>query len=266
MTTWPGETLSEKLARLRAALKEAQEELIESEAELADRLAEVHAFEREFEAGLGVLVDQLATLERELNHYQERMRRHRNQEVFGSGYASIEEQFRRTWEVPPTAAPTPPPEPVSPATEQQIKRLYRQLARRYHPDLASDTADREYRTEKMTAVNDAYAARSLAELVALSEEPDVTSLGRGKEGQTESQMVAALQAELARIHKRLRQIEAELSRLHHRASVQLSLEMKLAQRRGRNMLAEMAAELQQKIARKTAERDFLKAQFDQLES
>jgi hypothetical protein len=46
--------------------------------------------------------------------------------------------------------------------------------------------------------------------------------------------------------------------------VEFSLEVKAARRQGRDLLAEMAAELESKIARKTAERDMLKAQFDQL--
>jgi hypothetical protein len=40
--------------------------------------------------------------------------------------------------------------------------------------------------------------------------------------------------------------------------------VKLAKRQGRDLLGEMAADLEHKIARKTAERDFLKSQFDQL--
>jgi hypothetical protein len=44
----------------------------------------------------------------------------------------------------------------------------------------------------------------------------------------------------------------------------MSLEVKAAGRQGRDRLAELAAELERKIARKTAERDMLKAQFDQL--
>jgi hypothetical protein len=46
--------------------------------------------------------------------------------------------------------------------------------------------------------------------------------------------------------------------------VQLSLEVKVARGQGRDLLGEMAADLESKIARKTAERDMLKAQFDQL--
>jgi hypothetical protein len=44
----------------------------------------------------------------------------------------------------------------------------------------------------------------------------------------------------------------------------LSIEVKLARGQGRDLLAEIATDYEQKIARKTAERDMLKAQFDQL--
>jgi hypothetical protein len=50
----------------------------------------------------------------------------------------------------------------------------------------------------------------------------------------------------------------------HRPSVELSLEVKLARRRGRDILKELAADVEKKVARKTVERDMLKAQFDQL--
>ncbi len=62
----------------------------------------------------------------------------------------------------------------------------------------------------------------------------------------------------------MRQIKSELQGLHQRPSVQLSLEVKVARRQGRDLLGEMAAELEAKIARKTVERDMLKAQFDQM--
>jgi hypothetical protein len=65
-------------------------------------------------------------------------------------------------------------------------------------------------------------------------------------------------------HRRLAEIERELRQLPQRPSVQLSLEVKLARRRGRDLLGEIAADLERKIACKTAERDMLKAQFDQL--
>jgi chromosome segregation ATPase len=251
--------LQEKLTRLRAALERTHADLIEAEARLADELAAINAFELEFEAKVGYLWDRLDALEGDIERYQDRI------QMLRDGYLSVERQYRRTWQAPPPSAPTPPSQPLSQAGEAQIKSLYRQLARRFHPDLAVDDADRAHRTEKMTVINDAYAVRSLVELEALAREPDVRILtGHVRPGQTEAQLAQALEDELARCQRRLREIESELRRLPQRPSVQLSLEAKLARNQGRDLLREMAAELELKIARKTVERDMLKAQFDQL--
>lgn len=262
---WRYETTDDKLARLRSALAEAQEELISAEARLADLLAEVHAFEHEFEAEVGHLVDELAAVERELNGYKEQIRRVRNERHFGSGYESVDEQYQRTWHVPPADSPKRPAEPVPTATEAQIKKLYRQLARRFHPDLADDETDRAYRTDKMRLINDAYAARSMVELQALAAEmaKEPTPISR-RSGKTDNEMIEVLANELARCQRRLREIEMESRNLHNRPSVAISLEIKLARRQGSDYLAQMKANLERKIGRKSAERDMIKAQFDSI--
>jgi chromosome segregation ATPase len=259
--------LQEELTRLRAALEQAQADLIEAEARRTDQLAEVNAFEFEFEARVGHLWDKLDELQTEIERYNDRIH------LLRKGYLPAERQYQRAWQAPPRSAPRPPSQPPSPADEASIKRLYRQLARRFHPDLAADDAERAWRTEKMTAVNAAYAARSQVELEALGREPEpFIQIGRirpladrpGQAGRTEAQLIQALQNELGRCQRRLREIESELRSLHQRPSVQLSLEVKLARRQGRDVLGEMAADLERKLARKTVERDMLKAQFDQL--
>lgn len=257
--------MQQQLNQLREALTQAQSQLIEAEAELADQLAEINAFEFEFEARVGYLMDNLAALEREIQKYNERIQIFRNKQIFGYAYISVDDQYRRAWQTPPDSAPTPPPQPPNPADEAEIKKLYRQLARRFHPDLAADDAERTRRTEKMQMVNDAYAARSLPELVALAQEPDVViGAGHSGSGQSQAQLVEVLKAELTRCQNRLREIEKELRNLPYRPSVELSLEVKAARRQGRDLLAEMAEELERKIAKKRVERDVLKAQFDQL--
>ncbi|MFN8459448.1 MAG: hypothetical protein U0401_33160 [Anaerolineae bacterium] len=256
MAHWQPETNQEKLNRLRAEVEQAQNSLIEAEAQLADRLAEVNAFEFEFEARVGYLIDQLAALEADIERYMERLHLVRQKQL-GQVYPSVDEQYRRAWHTPPPDAPKPPPTPVSPGNEAEIKQLYRQLARRFHPDLAVDEADRAQRTEIMTAINNAYAARSLAELMALAQTLNVGRL-------TLNVSLEALQGELDRCQRRLREIERELQQIPQRPSVRLSFEVKVGRRRGRDVLGDMAAELERKIARKTVERDLLKAQFDQL--
>ena len=262
------ETIHEKLARLRAELARVQDELIDAETELADQMADIRAFEAEFEARVGFLMTQLAELEGQVNDYLDRIQQRRNESVFGSQYRSADEQFRRTWQQPAKPTTAPPPPPPSADEKARLKKLYRQLARRFHPDLALNEADRLYRTEKMSGINDAYAARSLTELQVFVVEMEtagaVTEPAKVHPGQTEADMAQALEKEIRRCRRRIQEIDLEMQNLHNRASVEMALERKMVQRSGRDLLAEIAADLERKIARKTVERDMIKSQFDDL--
>ena len=255
--------MADTLNRLRVELTQQQTELKIAEAELADRLADIRAFEADFEAKVGRLSDQLTKLEKDIQRYKDHIEMARNRQVYGNAHLSVEEQYRRTWRTSTPDEPEIEPEPLPPADNAtQLKQLYRQLARRFHPDLASDEAERHRRNLKMAAINDAYEARSLAELVAVAEQ-STTTIDIGRHQQTEAQLIDALRVELGRTQRRLRDIKRALRNLTHRPSVELSLAVKAARRQGRDLLAEIAADFEQKIARKIAERDMLKAQIEQ---
>jgi hypothetical protein len=70
----------------------------------------------------------------------------------------------------------PPPPPAFDDTARRIRpsreaqRLYRDLARRAHPDLVTDPAEKERRGAFIARVNAAYGAGDLAELEALAAE------------------------------------------------------------------------------------------------
>lgn len=253
----------EQLSQLRVQTEEARQKLIDAEAELADRQAEIHAFELMVEAKVGYLIDQLAQLEAEVADFHRRMHQYHQTRPFDRSYVSVEEQYRRAWEKPPQETkPTPPPAPPSPLTEKQVKKLYRKLARHFHPDLAVDEADRAYRAEKMRVVNEAYTARSLTELEILAQEmTNHHPILPTRPEQTEAEMVVALKKELARCQRRLRAIQQKLVTLHNHPSVQFSLEVNLNKREGRDVLAEMVTEVQRKIARREAELGMLRSQF-----
>ncbi|MDQ2682543.1 MAG: hypothetical protein M3Y37_03345 [Chloroflexota bacterium] len=57
-------------------------------------------------------------------------------------------------------------------TEAEILRLYRELAKRYHPDRARTEKDRERRTALMLRINVAYSERDLVTLQAMAREAD----------------------------------------------------------------------------------------------
>lgn len=263
--TWY-ETIGEKLARLRGEVAEVQDDLIDAEAELADRKADIALFEHEYNARVGDALAQLANLEAQVKAYLDRIKELRNKRIFGTAHVPVEEQYRRVWQQPPPQPPPPAPEPTTPASEAQIKKLYRQLARHFHPDLAQNDADRTYRTDKMAAINDAYAARSMMELMALARDmKGAEGGGLPAAGKTDEEMVQVLEQEIRRCRRRLREIDLEMDQLHHHHLVKLMVEVKFAKRQGRDLLAEMAEEVARKMARKEVERDMIKAQFDGLD-
>lgn len=67
-----------------------------------------------------------------------------------------------------TDQPVRPPQRVRPSEE--ARKLYRELARKAHPDLAQEDKERARREEFITRVNAAYARGSEAELRELAEE------------------------------------------------------------------------------------------------
>ncbi|CAL9480803.1 hypothetical protein SUDANB70_03034 [Streptomyces sp. enrichment culture] len=67
-----------------------------------------------------------------------------------------------------TDQPVRPPQRVRPGEE--ARKLYRDLARKAHPDLAQEEAERRRREEFITRVNAAYARGDASELRALAEE------------------------------------------------------------------------------------------------
>ena len=258
----------EQLAHLRQQIEAAEDELVNREAELVDLRVELSAFRLEYDTRVGRKVAELEEVEVEIKRCQQRIRQYRQwgpggppQTRTGAAYVPVEEQYRRTWQQPEEPPSPPPAEPVDAATEAQIKKLYRQLCRRFHPDLTQDAAERAWRTEMMTAVNAAYAARSLVELQALAEKPDRSP---SAETGTDEQRLAALRDRLQQIQRRLREVEQELRELTHSPTMQMNLDIKLAQRQGRDLLAEMAADVEKDLARKRVELDFLVAQLKQL--
>jgi hypothetical protein len=101
-------------------------------------------------------------------------------------------------------------------------------------------------------------------LIALAGEPGSGSDDLTPPGQSEAQMVQVLKEELFRCRRRLERIDKELKNIRYLPSVELSIEVKMARRQGRNLLGEIAADLEKKVARRIVERDMLKMQFDQL--
>jgi chromosome segregation ATPase len=257
-----------QLSYYRQQVAIAEGELIDREAELADLKVETYAFRLEYDTRVGRRVAELEEVEAQIERCKKRIHEYRQwgpagppKTHSGETYVSVEEQYRRTWQRPKVPQPPPFPPPLNPATEIEIKKLYRRLCRRFHPDLTRDEVERAWRTEMMAAVNAAYAVQSLTELQALAKSPERFS---PVEIRPAEQLLDALRTKLQQIRGRIREIAREIDDLRNSQIMEMSLRVKFARRKGQDLLAEMAADVEKDLERKKLELDFMVAQLKHL--
>lgn len=264
----------EKITQLETQLDEIRPQLIEAEAELADRLAKISAFEFNVRTRLEPLTRRLEKIQAEIHEQRQLLRRLQEDLVTANGEKDFFDKYGWVFNQESSAASgdyryheasaQPPAAALDENDTTTLKQLYRQLARRFHPDLALDDADREYRTGIMKAINAAYAAGDVTRLEELVQEPD--SADRLEYAHTNQQLIQAMYIELTRCHRRLTEIKAEIAQLENHKSFRLMRRAERAASNGRDLLDELYRELQNEIAHKLIERDVLKEQvelFDQ---
>lgn len=249
-----------ELASLQAALSDRQEKVAALELDLLNSRLELAAFNLELDRRLGHFQRRLETLEAEL---AEARRLAARRTLWGERAASPDlpddsvAQYQRVWGTGPAPdlPPLPPSQPApDPNTDAELKRLYRLLAKRLHPDLSTDPVEKERRAGLMAEVNAAYAARdlpALRRLARLSE--DAAPPAPPPAPPTRAETLAALRAEIDRLDALALRLEQELDALAATPAVQLKLEALFARRAGRDLIAEMAADLQAAISRAEAD-------------
>jgi DNA repair exonuclease SbcCD ATPase subunit len=264
----------EQVEACRARVDRARGELIEAEAALAERLAAINLFEFRLRSHVGGLANRLDALEREIKALRQKIRDIADnwgdfdddgrdgvmddaRGVFSEGGSARHGDYRYMGETP-TAAP----QDLDAGESAEIKRLYRGLARRFHPDMGIDEADRDYRTQIMMAINAAYAANDLQRLRDLALEPD--SGAGDNSGHSDEQQVELLRRELLRLERRLKEVRRELAALEEHKSARLMRRAQRAGAEGRDFFAELAAQMKREVARKMVERDVLHSDIENL--
>lgn len=263
------------ILELEARLDELRPQLIDAETELADALAAISAFEFNLRSRLQAKVRRLNELQAEIDSYRQQIRQrrldntywddddNRSQDTadweFASGEGAAASGRYRYHEPQPSS---PPPTSLSADLLAELKALYRVLARRFHPDLAANESDRSYRTDLMMSINAAYATGDLDLLKRLSAEPDSITVAP----QTAALQAEALRREIERCEIRLAEIASELRTLSQHESSVLMRRVERAAAAGRDMIAELAADLQQAIAEKLVERNVLQSQLEEMEA
>jgi hypothetical protein len=127
-----------------------------------------------------------------------------------------------------------------------LKSLYREVAKRVHPDLATNEADRHTRELLMKQANDAYQRgdhEALRNILA-----DYESSPESVQGKGVAADLARATRQIKQIKARLSEIEREVSRLMNSDIGKLRAKAEAAIAEGRDLLGEMAANLRRRIA------------------
>ncbi len=194
----PGELVAvgeAELARMRDRLAEIEAEYAMLEAELA-------VFQADYTREVVTVLAQLHDLEAKI------LARTGDRE----GAREARTRARRT--TSEAGAVSPPPEPVPPAS---LKRLFRDAAKRMHPDLAPDPEARSHAEAFMKRLNDAYRAGDAGAIADLVRQWDASPIAAGS-ADDGARRVAAVQAAVARAQRRLDELRgSEIAQMMERA-------------------------------------------------
>lgn len=236
-----------EVERWRAEVAAKQVRAAELEADLMESRESLAAFQREYESRLGPYLKRVADLQEQLRAARrEAVKRLWESSRFSGKFVDVEEQFRRAWTQTDSGEPPPPPPPTSANVEAEIKTLYRELAKRYHPDLAATEEERQWRTPRMADVNAAYAARDLTSLQRLAAGKDDATAPQIRIDSREA-LIASLRRESERLDELIERLEREFDELTYSPALQMQLDVTMGKRAGRDLMAQTVADLQTEI-------------------
>jgi len=146
---WSREELQLEIDKARAAM-------VEAEAELAAEQAAVNAFRMHCRLKLDDLVDQM--LQQRSMKEALLLELALLRQGIDPAYLDDDDPLTdKAWMEEPPHEDEPLLPTETPRDKAAEKKLFRELARRFHPDLAASAFERSYRTTIMAAINNAYS-------------------------------------------------------------------------------------------------------------
>lgn len=230
-----------ELSKKACELAEFETELAQRELDLATLQAELHSFEARYLRTVGVRLAALDEIEAQVagaearmkpkdENVQEQAAQARSQAQKSADATGITQELRE--------------EKFKPTEE--LKRLYREVAKLIHPDLTVDEKERLRRQMLMADANLAYEEGNEARLRAILAEWESSPESVKGEG-IGAELVRVIR-KIAQVEKRLAAIEIEIAQLKESDLYKMKKEADRAEDECRDLLAELAGQVDEKIA------------------
>ena len=229
-----------ELSRKLYKLSELETELTQRELDLATLQAELNTFEAKYIRIVGIRYTELDEIEAQIAEAEARLKPKDNkiQEEAAQARAQAQASARAAG-----IAQEPREEKFSPS--ESLKKLYREVAKCIHPDLATDEKERTRRQQLMADANRAYEEGDDAKLRTILAEWESSPESVKGEG-TAAELVRVIR-KIAQIEQRLRSIETEIIQLEESDLYQLKTKVEAAENEGRDLLTEMASRVEEEI-------------------
>jgi hypothetical protein len=207
----------------------------------------------ELDATLALRTEEKAQLKAELDAFRIRYRidvglLHEELDELGRQISEAELAFRESGDegrISPPSPPAPPAEPLPRLTSDAIRKLFRDVAKVVHPDLATDDHTRDRRHALMAEANRAYALGDMERLRAILD---------AWAGSPEAVQGSDPLAERTRLARRVAETEAQLhafdddlARLKETPLWRLKTMVEEAAGQGRDLVADMVKRLKRDI-------------------
>jgi ABC-type phosphate transport system auxiliary subunit len=229
----------DELARKKAELSELQSRLADQELALTVLRSELTAFERTYLRTVGCRYAELDEIQAQIAEQRARLRPDKS--VRDEATHARERAFASRNSVEKAGA-----EPPRGSKSQTLRSLYREVAKRIHPDLATDPLDRARREQFMADANRAYEEGDEARLRAILTEYEASPESVKGEG-TAAELVRVIR-KIAQVKKRLTKIDQELAELRNSELFALKAKVDRSTVSGTDLLKEMAEDLDVEIA------------------
>jgi hypothetical protein len=217
-----------EIERKRAELAELETRLPQREAELAASQSELRAFESRYLNIIGSRYDELAEIEKEIA----RLQGLDPDEVYADAGSLADDEVGCG---------------QNRLHSDKLRKLYREVCRRFHPDLSADERERAHRHHLMIEINRAYASGAEDHLQSLlAADADFLQSAAGSESATE---LIFLTRRIAEVKERLLALDELISELTASETWRLRGRVINAEAIGVDLFADLIAQVERQISK-----------------